>query len=374
MAKFVHSIPAWTMGPRSANPKFQTGIILNGIPLVEDRLLALMRLNAKLETRDEQPLLTSVHVLHEVKTRNPRLARYNSPSAIHPDKLMSGIRRGKFPRILAVTAPAFGFKGAQNGGILADDNTMAIELHREALSLAERLKDEGLGEGVVIWWPSFDSRRMNVLKPINMRRTKRMSAKELVSVYLDLFEGLTHEEAWVSLKEFWVQQLQDDGKVHLEWKSVDPGDLDYVCTLELAIKFCKEVNDALGRIAMLINNEWAHLLCSGKTVLNGTKETYEAGLFSGFLHCNSARLMPVSVSTQLESGKAPNEIVTSFDEDWAVGMGGKERWDDQAASVNYLETCGVETIFAEHDINPAGNDPLAYAAFSIGNLEKMLAS
>jgi hypothetical protein len=362
------------MGPRSANPKFQAGVTLNGIPLVEDRLRALMFLNAKLETRDGQPLLTSVHVLHEVKTRNPSLARYNSPSAIHPDKLMSGIRRGKFPRILAVTAPAFGFKGAQNGGILAEDDTMAFELHEEALNLAEKLKEDGLGEGVVIWWPSFDSRRMNVLEPINMRRTKRMSAKELVSVYLELSKDRDTREAREMLKDFWIRQLQSGGEVHLEWKSVDPGDLDYICTLGQTITFCDQINNALGRTAMFINNEWAHLLCSGKTVLEGTKETHEEGLFSGFLHCNSARLMPVSVSDQLESGKAPNEIVTSFDEDWAVGMGGRERWDDQAAAVKYLETCGVETIFAEHDINPAGNDPLAYAAFSIGNFEKMLAS
>jgi len=349
-----HSVPLWTMSPRGANPKFQAGVVLNGILPVEDRLVAVQELNNHSRTETGLALLTSGHILHEVKTRNSKYGRFNNPDAILQTDLKEGIRRGDFPRIAAITAPAFGFPGVENGAILSPDpekSQMAKDLHTEAIQLAQELEANGLGEGIVIWWPAFDSRR------------------------LDLLDRNPHHAvgpAWEKLTDFWTEILaKTEGTVWLEWKPCDPG-VDYICTLHLAITFCRNVNRALGRKAMWINNEWAHLLMSGLTVAEGTQRTIDSDLFSGFLHVNSAQLLPRSIEKIMEQGFLPHEIGAGYDWDWAVGMGGKKRWYDQQEAVAILKGWdGGDKIIAEHDINPAGQDPVLFAQRSIQNLEKM---
>lgn len=348
-----HSLPTWIFSPRGANPKFQAGIVLAGLPYVRDRLLAVQKLNGRLKTISGLPLLTSGHVLHEVKTRIRKYQRFNSPFAITQRELKAGISRGDYPRIAAVTAPAFGIPGVERGTILSSDRRkvqMAKDLHTEAIDLSQELKDDGLGEGITICWPAFDSGREDLLDE----------------------KPLSFEEAWKRMVDFWVEVLDEtEGKVWLEWKPCDPG-IDYICTLKLAIDFCNEVNKRLGRKAMWINNEWAHLLISGLSVEEGTQRTIEASLFTGFVHVNSSQLLPRSIEKMMEEGTPIEEIGASYDWDWAVGMGGKKRWDDQQRAVSILKGWdGGEKIIAEHDINPAGQDPIAFAERSIANLEEM---
>lgn len=354
MAILRHSIPAWILSPRGANPKFQAGVELAGIGPVKDRLLAIEALSDEFsgETASNQPFLTSVHLLHEVRSEIPECQPFNNKNAISFGDLKSGIKDGSFPRILAVTAPAFGFIGVEQGAILSPNQEirkMARKLHLEALERSAELKKEGSGEGVVIWWPAFDSRRLD-------------------------FEGmpLSFKGAWDKLTAFWIDLLTgNDWMIWLEWKPADPG-IDYLCTLKLAIEFCNWVNETLGRKAMVINNEWAHLLIGGLTVAEGTRRTIEAGLFTGMVHVNSAQLLSVSLENFMAGGCEPEEIATGMDWDWAVGMGGDNRYDDQKEAVKIMDNCGVETIFAEHDINPAGQNPIEYAKTSIENLETML--
>jgi hypothetical protein len=361
MNKWVHSIPVWTLSPRSANAKFQGGVTLAGIPSVRQRLAAIQKLSKKLSGRvvpgGSEPLLTSVHMLHELKSGIREWQKHNSPWAISFRELKAGIKRGDFPRILAVTAPAFGFAGAEGGVILSSDPKkvqMAKDLCAEAANCAAELKYKNLGEQVVIWWPAFDSRR------------------------LDLLDGspLAFDEAWKRMVDFWVSLLRPSGqdKVWLEWKPSDPG-IDYICTLGLAIRFCNEVNKEAGYKAMFINNEWAHLLIGGLTVAEGTRRTIEAGLFTGFVHVNSAQILPMSIENVLLEGcLSPAEIGSGTDWDWAVGIGSERRWVDQVEAVGLMDDATIDggTIFAEHDINPGGQDPIEYATLSINNLERML--
>lgn len=351
MIDWVHSIPTWTMSPRGANPKFQGNVVLAGIADVAERMIAITKLNSKVKTTSDKPLLTSVHILHEMRSSQYR--KKSSPNAITFTELRKGIKDGDFPRILAVTAPAFGFAGVEGGAILSSDpkkRSMARNLHLEAIRRTNQLKEEGLGEGVAIWWPAFDSRRLD----------------------LPYTPPMPFERAWKRMVDFWVSVLQTvGGTVWLEWKPSDPG-IDYICTLKLAIDFCNEVNKQLDRKGMVINNEWAHLLIGGLGVAEGTERTIKAGLFTGFVHVNSAQLLQVSVEHMMKTGTPFEEIATGVDWDWAVGMGGQERWRDQQKAVSIMETSGAETIFAEHDINPAGQDPIAFAKTSIQNLEGMI--
>lgn len=309
-----------------------------------------------MDTAGDQPLLTSVHILHELKTPNPRYRRFNNPNAVTFRELAAGIKRGDFPHILAVTAPAFGFVGVEHGAILSSDPKkvqMAKDLHTEVIERAQELQSQGLGKGVVIWWPGFDSQRLDLLGQ----------------------EPIPFQEAWERMIDFWIEIINaTNGKVWLEWKPSDPG-IDYICTLKLAIDFCTKVNRQLDRRAMLINNEWAHLLIGGLSVTEGTKRTIGAGLFTGFVHVNSAQLLPVSAEKMMEGATPFMDIATGVDWDWAVGMGGDARWRDQQAAVDVIDCYrNVETIYAEHDINPAGQDPIAFAELSINNLEKMLSA
>ena len=358
LAEWKHSIPTWTMSKRGANPKFQAGVELAGVGPVKERLLAIQKLSDELSTStiSGKPLLTSLHILHEVRSKYVDVTKLNNPNAISRGDLKKGIKSGRFPQVLAITAPAFGFAGIERGAILSPNSltkSMAKNLHIEAIEFAEELEGEKLGKGIVIWWPAFDARRLDLLE--NQ-------------------EPMAFEEAWQKLRDFWVEILQQTkGQVWLEWKTGDPG-IDYLCTLKLAIDFCNDVNKELGRKAMFINNEWAHLLIGGTTVAEGTRRTIDAGLFTGFVHVNSAQLLPVSIEYLMESGCSPEAIAFGMDWDWAVGMGGEARWNDQEEAVDSMDTCGAETIYAEHDINPAGQDPIEFAKRSIENLETMLAA
>jgi len=354
MARWRHSIPAWTMSPRGANPKFQAGVELGGISSVAARMIAITKLSNDIATIHNEPLLTSLHILHELRSATPKYRKFNNPNAISFKDLRRGIKRGDFPQVLAVTAPAFGFPGVERGAILSSDPKrvqMAKDLHLEAIGRAQAIKEDGLGEGVVIWWPAFDSRRLDLLDGTSVR----------------------DEEAWRRMGSFWMEILGETGaQVWLEWKPSDPG-IDYICNLSLAISFCSQVNTQLDKNVMFINNEWAHLLIGGLSVAEGTKRTIDANLFTGFVHVNSAQLLPVPLEKKMGAGEDPRNIATGVDWDWAVGMGGKERWDDQQTAVGMLDAWeGRTKILAEHDINPAGQDPVAFARCSIKNLEAML--
>ncbi len=352
MAKMVHSVPAWTLGPRAANPKFGGNVILNGIPMVEDRLLAIPPFSKKLGLFGDEALLTSGHILHEFKTSIPALRRHNSADAISQRDLKAGIKAGRFPRILAITAPQFGFKGAERGGMISSriDADMAFSLHSEAIELAMELKELGFGEGFCIWWPAFTSRSLNPLgRP-----------------------SPSLEEAWNRMLYFWVGLLGKTGGVmHLEWKPCDPG-IDYLCTIGLAIEFCNAVNRELGRKAMMINNEFAHVLLSGIPVAAGVYETIKAGLFSGFVHGNSNLMYPQDIEKLIHGGVDIATVLGGLDLDWAVGVGGPAIWDDQQEAIGLMDQSGVPTVFCEHDLNPAGEDPFAVHELSIRNVQKML--
>lgn len=314
-----------------------------------------MALSKKLGLQDDVALRSSGHILHEVRTDIEAYRGYNAPTAISFADLMDGICDGKFPHWVAMTAPQFGFRGAERGGMISRnpaDREMARALHIEAITRSRDLAQAGIGADINIWWPAWTSRRVD--DPAN--------------------PPMGFREAWDTMLAFWVDVLKTTGgNMWLEWKPGDPG-IDYLITLELAIKFCKAVNEALGRIAMLINNEWAHILISGINVADGTQMTVDAGLFSKFVHVNSGQKLPVSIKSLLNVGINPEHILIGTDWDWAVGMGGQTRWDDQQKAVGVMDNAGEQVIFCEHDVNPSGLDPLIVFELSIRNRMEMLAN
>lgn len=353
-ARWVHSVPAWTLGPRAANPKFGGNIVLDGIPEVRDRLLAIPPFSKKLNMVGDDAILTSGHTLLEFKTGIRKYQRYNAPGSISVKDLKAGIKAGEFPRILAITAPQFGFTGAERGGMISPliaDRLMAYDLHRESIELAADLKSRGLGEGVCIWWPAFTSRKFS---PTGQATRP-------------------FDEARKMMVEFWVTILtaKPYGEMHLEWKPGDPG-IDYLCTIKLAIEFCNDVNRALGRKAMYINNEFAHILLQGITVYRGVEQTIAAGLFTGFVHANSNLMYPIDIQTLIDRGVPVESILGGLDLDLAVGVGDKDIWCDQQNAIGLMDGSGVPTAFCEHDLNPSGEDPFKVHELSIANVEKML--
>ena len=231
------------------------------------------------------------------------------------------------------------------------DRDMARALHMEAIERSADLAASGLGANVSIWWPAWTSRR------VDDSSNPPMETKE----------------AWDTMLAFWVDVLgKTGGNMWLEWKTGDPG-IDYLMTLDLAIEFCNAVNGALGRTAMWINNEFAHILLSGIDVAEGVKMTIEAGLFSRFVHANSGQMLPDSVQSMLDSGTQPEHIPILIDWDWAVGIGGQTTWDDQQKAIGLMDQAGQDIVYCEHDVNPSGQDPLKVFELSIGNRQKMLA-
>ena len=353
LTQFIHSVPAWALGERAFSAKFGGNIVTAGIPEVSNRLLAVKKLSKRLGLKGAEELRSSGHILHEIRTSIGKYKKHNSPMAISYHDLRSGIYNEKYPRWVAMTAPQFGFKGAERGGILSKDpadRVMAKDLHMEAIEWSQKLESEGLGAGINIWWPAWTARRVD--DPDS--------------------PPIEFQKAWDMMLAFWVDVLgKTGGTMWLEWKPGDPG-IDYLMTLKLAIEFCNAVNAVLGRIAMFINNEFAHILLSGIDVAEGVKMTIDAGLFSMFVHGNSGQMLPTSIQSMLDSGTQPEDIPILIDWDWAVGVGGPETWEDQQEAVGLMDRAGQEVIYFEHDVNPAGQNPANVFELSIRNFWKML--
>lgn len=354
--QWVDSVPSWAWGPRSSNAKFGGGIITAGIPKVSGRLRAINKLSRKLGLKADEALRSSGHILHEVKTETV-YRKFNAPTAIGFRELKAGIRNEMFPRWVAMTAPQFGFKGAERGGMISRspaDREMARALHIEAITRSLELSSDGLGANVNIWWPAWTSRRMD--DPNN--------------------PPMEFHEAWDTMLAFWADDVlkTTGGVMWLEWKPGDPG-VDYIMTIEQAINFCKAVNDALGRTAMLINNEFAHILISGIDVASAVQMTIDANLFYRFVHGNSGQKMaPFSIKTLLGHGIKPEDVLVGTDWDWLVGAGGQERWDDQQKAIGLMDRVGQDVVYFEHDVNPSGLDPSLVFDLSIRNRRNMLAT
>ncbi|MCX6723764.1 MAG: hypothetical protein NT155_01155 [Candidatus Staskawiczbacteria bacterium] len=351
--KWIDSAPAWAWGPRASNSKFGGGIILAGIKKVVDRLLAVKKLSKRLGLKGDEEVRSSGHILLEVKTEIKKYKEHNAPGAISFKELKAGIASGKFSKWVAMTAPQFGFRGAERGGMISlnkSDRIMARDLHIEAITRSQELEQAGLGAGVNIWWPAWTSRRLG--NPKN----PPMDDKEAQDLMLN----------------FWLDVLKTTGgTMWNEWKFGDPGS-DYLMTIGQAIGFCKTLNQVLGRPAMFINNEFAHILGSGISVADGVQQTVDAGLFCKFVHANSGQRLPVSIDSLLKAGVAPDQIPILIDWDWAVGVGGEATWKDQQEAIGIMDKTDQAVIYCEHDVNPSGLDPLKVFEMSIRNRQKML--
>jgi hypothetical protein len=349
-----HSWPAWTLGPRAAHPKFGGGVIIGGIPSVDERL----RLIKKSFPDD----LTSGHLWHEFGATIRGYKHLNNRNSVSFKDLVDGIQFDDYSHIAALTVPAFGIPGVQNGAATSPDpavREMYFKMHVDSICKTQRLKSEGLGEGIYIWWPAWDSQRKyhgDEETKLSIKQAWNMLVKTWRDITITVLERLEREKITPSLPLVW-----------LEWKPEVPGQ-DYINTIGRAIRFCQEVNRKVGANVFAINNEWAHLLIGGTTVEDGTRQTIEAGLFTGFFHANSADLAVVKISEKT------GEVLRGTpgdDRDWYVGAGGQKRWEDQQQAVALMLKSG-KSLIAEHDIDPAGDDPLEYYTRSRNNLENMI--
>jgi hypothetical protein len=352
--QILHSWPSWTLGPRAAHAKFGGGVIIGGIASVDKRLRLI-----KEAFPDD---LTSGHLWHEIKTTLP-YKKYNSRQAVSWQDLIDGIDSRIYPRIAALTVPAFGIPGVQDGAALSpnpDICKMYSDMHVDAMFKTKWLKFQGLGEGVCIWWPAWDSQRKYHGEPRQEPLTPQIAWGRLVTAWVN--------NCRVVLKKLRkAEVVPEEPLVWLEWKPEVPGQ-DYINTIGRAIRFCQEVNELVDYPAMAINNEWAHLLIGGTTVEEGTARTLHAGLFTGFVHVNSADLAVIKIN---ELTGEVLEGTPGDDRDWYVGAGGQERWTDQQQAVTLMLGSGKKLI-CEHDIDPAGDDPLKYYTQSRENLEEMI--
>ncbi len=354
----LHSWPSWTLGPRAAHPKFGGSTIVGGITRVDERL----RLIKRAFPND----LTSAHLWHEVGTNLAAYAPFNSPNAVSWADFVLGIESGEYPKVAALTVPAFGLPSVHCGALLNPDSSvseMYETMHVNAIVKTQLLKARDLGLGICIWWPAWDSKRQYHGK---VEDDDAFSSADAWDYLVESWSNIVTLAERTLYDNYGIAVAGDQPLVWLEWKPEVPGQ-DYINTIGRAIRFCHDVNQVFGRRVMVINNEWAHLLIGGSTVEEGTRLTSEAGLFTGFFHANSADLAIVKID------EATGEVLEGTpgdDRDWYVGAGGLARLADQQAAVNLIAASGMP-IVAEHDIDPQGDDPLAYYTRSREALEKM---
>lgn len=365
-ARLIHSLPTWLFNKRPNNGKFGGGNPGLGKTRVTERCAAIKRLSDGLlrEKVIREPILTSFHTLHELRTEVRGLKDHNLAGTMTLDRLIKGIKEGRFPRVNALTAPAFGPRaGVHERCILSNrelDVSDAMWLHSEVQETAALLKKEGAGEGRAIWWPAFDA------LPIDDIPATMTVSNELIP----------RSREWGRIVDFWVAVLKNGGAVHIEYKHGDPG-LDIVCTVQLAILLCQEVNKRLGRTAMLVNIEFAHALGTGETVARSMKMIIGAGLFDGFCHGNSGQRSAVRFHDLLQKPIHPLQLPILMDWDFILGYGSPDVVEDQRNTFILLRQWSQvndQPVICEHDIHYFSREPFANAAQSIKAAEEMWAA
>lgn len=342
-----NSLPLWVPGEKS-DP---FGNFYPGIPKVADRLKAICQL-----PRDVCGW-TSFHTLHEVRTKIKAYRDLNSPNAIDLSEVKHQLKdAGK--KVLAVTVPAFGLKDFWRGGaILSNDPAVRLrtrDLICEGAETCLGLQEDGIGEGVFIWWPATDSLRY----PFSDS---------------DLVNGRNR------LIDFWAEILTKYPKLRiwLEWKPADPGDRDYFADYGEAIVFAWSVNLRIGRIGVLLNFEFAHASICGDDVDEVTETILDPASVIDLLdidkimaaqRCSSEFVEKVTAAPLVDLIVHVNSSVKKGpDQDKRVGAVNNE---ETTTAVKMLDKC-PQKVVAEHDIKCLDGDPIGYYRQSVEALQEM---
>jgi hypothetical protein len=290
-------------------------------------------------------LFTSLHIGHELVPNDKSVAAtVCSPNAITGADLEAMILAETVAPINALTHPCFNYGSTTWGGILHPDpnvREVAYRGHCEAILRSLALKQKSLGLGRAIWWPAGDGGFMPGLHDSDL-----VVSNDLIP----------QSKKWVQMVEFWVKVLRETGgTVHLEAKMGDPV-IDLICTPQLAIRFCQEINRQLNRVAMFLNWEFAHTLGMGEFIDTCMQMTIDAGLFDGMFHGNSGQMLPVRIHDLLQTPDHPlNKIPVMMDWDLAVGMGSPDVIADQWAAFRLMRQWAETTsgqVLCEHDVHP----------------------
>lgn len=322
-SKWNQVIPAWALGLRKFHPKFG-GDECAGIKYVLDRLL---------ETKRRYPNdFTAGHVFLEFAVDEAsEYARFNSPYAIPFAEYLDGVGEERYPHCSSIPSPAFGNSVFRNGAILSSDpevRKIARFGHGQMIEWNSLLVSRGFGQGHNIWWPGQDSEHIvGLLSRLHLPR--EIAVKMLEDFFVELFEKYP------------------EAVIKFEFKPNIPGWRDYFPTMIAAVAFCDRVNARVGRVAMVINLEWAHSLIGGFTVRGDTQYQLDHSKFANLVHVNSAERAIVEWNVE---GTDILRGSPCDDADWPVGRGTEERRQDQREAVRLLDRLGVE-VDAEHDVD-----------------------
>jgi hypothetical protein len=318
---------------------------------MDDALLAIKALesNPGILLSGEDGLLTSGHLILEIVSRVA--ARHGIPQyayAISFEDLLQGVRSGNYPQINSVIPPVFGYPGADQGGLISGDPNVrkfAVELIEEALLCNLQLWEEGLGQGITIVWPAYMS----------------LAALECAPDFLINNELLMQSPQWILFCDGVCEALQDvknqtgqEVTIHFEWKVNDPGLIDVIPTLFLAMEMAKQINKEVGWQAVFINNEWAHLGLAGIGFIDGTFRTIKGGMFDRLVHVNGGTIHTESLESWMEGDPFhPTDWPALLDPDWPVGFGSERQYAEQAGAIALLAKYSEETgslVILEHDV------------------------
>jgi len=301
-------------------------------------------------------------MVNEVRTGITAHSGINGATAMKLSDVTTALRdAGK--RVLAVTVPAFGQPDLwQGGAILSENDAVRVrseDLICEGAETCLSLQEDGLGEGVFIWWPGTDSLRF----PFTTEQLKSGRRR---------------------LIDFWVKILTKYPKLRiwLEWKPADPGDRDHFAFYKEAIAFCWAVNFLLNRTAVLLNFEFAHAsICGDKVdtvmeaILNPAKVLSVYDVVLEYLDVRVEDEDPritllvhgilVDLITHVNSSvnKGP-------DQDKRVGAVNNE---ETQRAIKMLDTTPAKVVM-EHDIKCLDGKPIEYYRASVEALEGMRAA
>ncbi|MFA6410121.1 MAG: hypothetical protein WCW26_00925 [Candidatus Buchananbacteria bacterium] len=296
--------------------------------------------------------------MNEVRTGIRAYSELNSPTAIPLGEVKKALKdNGK--KNLAVTVPAFGQPDLWNGGaILSNDPAIRLrsrDLIYEGAEMCLNLLEEGLGEGVFIWWPATDS-----LRYPHTEYDLRSGRERLINYWAEVLTKYPKLRIW------------------LEWKPADPGDRDYFAYYKEAIAFAWAVNYLVGRVAVLLNFEFAHASICGDNVEEVTAAILEPATvlnivdvlreYLGIEIDNVPLAQMISTATLVDLIVHVNSSVNKGpDQDKRVGAVNNE---ETQGAIKRLDAC-PQRVIAEHDIKCLDGKPIAYYEQSVAALEEM---
>ncbi len=301
-------------------------------------------LNVELREKHQIEFAVSGHLWHEIKVPHSCAEfhpGWNNSRAISLENWMDGVKQNFYPRIGRIIPPGFGLPGSDNGALINPDQArreLAIKMIAYSIEASEKIINEELGEGHVIYWTGPDGVRW-----------QRIVGGDDVILSHDANPNLEEWKLIISGIAEAVKTARSRGatQTNVLFEGKGAGDPCYLCVCTdtaLEIAAIKALNESIGSDVVQWQGEFCHTRGTGQTFASAMEQVIAAGVFGGRIHFNSGGLASQSFTKMLRGeGSQMSRFQQYVDNDFLPGQGPREWLGDQIRSIEVGTRWSAET-------------------------------